>query len=273
MLLLSTHVSSKNCLDSSILKATIMKPVTFTLLFTLASSYASLLIPPPKGPYGTNVAVTALTDTSQIDPFAPTKEHRSVVVSAFYPVARAKDCEWEDVHQFPLKTGEILNSEVAMFGVPNGTFEKIETQICKAHATCRGRSSQDTCCYFLSWTWTESSVVLGTGAIRCELWLRRRDSRFTVLCRRCRIPGRPHHHRHQLDLGSRGVRLARQRHGRWCEFRLDELARPELVAKAHSRSGVFVYEFGSFDRGAPASLDTPSAEQRRPWPCTRIPVS
>jgi hypothetical protein len=115
----------------------IMKPVTFTLLFTLASSYASLLIPRPKGQYGTNVAVTAMTDTSRIDPFAPTKQYRSVVVSAFYPVAQPKDCEWEHVHEFPTKTAEILNSEVAMFGVPNGTFEKIETQICKAHASCR----------------------------------------------------------------------------------------------------------------------------------------
>ena len=106
------------------------------MLFTLASSYTSLLIPRPKGPYGTNVAVTAFTDTSRLDPFAPTKEYRSVVISAFYPVTQAKDCDWQNVHQYPVKTAEILNSEVAMFGVPNGTFEKIETQVCKVHS-CR----------------------------------------------------------------------------------------------------------------------------------------
>ena len=114
-----------------------MRPVTLTFLFTLPTSFASLLIPQPKGPYGTNVAVTALTDTSRIDPFAPTKQYRSVVVSAFYPVTQAKDCDWEHVHEFPTKTAEILNSEVAMFGVPNGTFEKIETEVCKAHANCQ----------------------------------------------------------------------------------------------------------------------------------------
>ena len=113
----------------------IARSIAFALLFSTASSYASFLIPRPKGSFGTNVAVTALTDTSQLDPFAPKPENRSVVISAFYPVTSVNRCEWTHIPAYPKKTAAIFNAEVAFVGVPNGTFEKIDLEVCEAKAS------------------------------------------------------------------------------------------------------------------------------------------
>jgi pimeloyl-ACP methyl ester carboxylesterase len=115
----------------------IAKAAAFTLLLSIASSYASFLIPRPKGSFGTNVAVTALTDTLHLDPFAPKPENRSVVISAFYPVAPLNQCDWRHIPAYPKKSAAIFNAEVAFVGVPNGTFEKVNLEVCEAKASCQ----------------------------------------------------------------------------------------------------------------------------------------
>ena len=93
-------------------------------------SAATFQIPRPDGPYGTNFAVAALVDTSRLDPFAPKPEYRRTVISAFYPLAEADNCQWEVIPAYPSKSAAIFDDETAFAGVPNGTFEAVRLEVC-----------------------------------------------------------------------------------------------------------------------------------------------
>ncbi len=112
------------------LVAMIAKAAAFVLQLSTAWADPSLLIPRPKGSYGTNFAVTDLTDTAHLDPFAPKPENRSVVISAWYPAAPVNKCNWQHIPAYPEKVAAIFNAETAFVGVPNGTFKRIELEIC-----------------------------------------------------------------------------------------------------------------------------------------------
>ncbi|KAJ9616869.1 hypothetical protein H2200_000589 [Cladophialophora chaetospira] len=93
-------------------------------------SSATLNIPRPGGPYGVNVATLGLTDSSRLDPFSPTPENRSVVISVFYPLRPADGCEWKLVPVYPKRTAAVFDAEVAFAGVTNGTLETVRMEVC-----------------------------------------------------------------------------------------------------------------------------------------------
>ncbi len=109
-----------------------MSPTTALLLFQAlhSSSLASLLLPRPNGPYGTNVVVAGLTDHARFDPFAPTPENRSMVISLFYSVASAHECTWQNIRAYPKATADQLDEETASYGIPEGSFERVGPEIC-----------------------------------------------------------------------------------------------------------------------------------------------
>ena len=107
-----------------------MKHLTISLTLATLALAKHYIIPLPPGPYGVDINVAAYTDTSRLDPFAPKPEHRRIVISAFRPVAAAKDCKYVNVPAYPTATAEIFDAEVAFAGVPNGSLEKVEMQIC-----------------------------------------------------------------------------------------------------------------------------------------------
>ncbi|KAK4888694.1 hypothetical protein LTR27_012433 [Elasticomyces elasticus] len=104
-----------------------MAHITQILFVFLPLSYALLVLPVPNGTYGVHTAQIALTDTSRLDPFAPSPENRSVVVSAFYPIALRKDCHWRLTPYMPDGTAAFYDHN---FGVPKGTIESGKLQMC-----------------------------------------------------------------------------------------------------------------------------------------------
>jgi predicted dienelactone hydrolase len=60
-----------------------------------------------------------LTDTSRMNPWAPKPEHRSVMVTAYYPVGERCHCDWDEVKYMPDKTAAIISKQLkAEFGIP-----------------------------------------------------------------------------------------------------------------------------------------------------------
>ncbi len=101
----------------------------FVPLLPLLSA-ATLNIPAPEGPRGTNFKTLAFTDPSRLDPFAPHPEDRSVVISVFYPVASVSECNTTLVPAYPPRTAAIFDAEFAFAGVPNGTLEAVRLSVC-----------------------------------------------------------------------------------------------------------------------------------------------
>ena len=117
---------------------------TFTILLSLAAwCSATLDFPRPKGPYGVNVGVLGMTDNSRLDPFAPKKpEHRSVVVSVFYPLAPVDNCKFSLVPAYPKRSAAVFDAEVAFAGVPNGTLETVRMEVCSVRDASLSTKSQ-----------------------------------------------------------------------------------------------------------------------------------
>ena len=136
----------------------------FILLASLtALCSATLNIPRTKGPYGVNVGVLGLTDTSRLDPFAPKPENRSVVVSVFYPLASVDQCQWKFVPAYPKRTAVVFDAEVAFAGVPKGTLETVRMEVCQIRdAALSAKSEVDA---------LEMPVVLFSGGLGLSrLW-------------------------------------------------------------------------------------------------------
>lgn len=55
----------------------------------------------------------ALTDTTRKDLFAPEPTHRSLMVTAYYPVAEYDDCNWKPVKYMPDKSATLISKKLA----------------------------------------------------------------------------------------------------------------------------------------------------------------
>jgi hypothetical protein len=99
-------------------------------LFSAAANAAQVLLPKPNGTYEVGVGVMELIDESRLQPFAPTVQHRKLMVSLFYPVNSNKPTT--PVLYFPPETAAFEDSsEQSNYGLasPNGTFEKLALQL------------------------------------------------------------------------------------------------------------------------------------------------
>lgn len=99
--------------------------------FTLAAVEGTVIIPHPNGTYGVGLSIAKLTDKGRIDPYN-TKQHRSVMLSAFYPVGPLAKCNHDVVDYMPLATAQIQDEYYAQYGLPNGSFKMVHLSLYKA---------------------------------------------------------------------------------------------------------------------------------------------
>ncbi|KEF57371.1 uncharacterized protein A1O9_05288 [Exophiala aquamarina CBS 119918] len=96
-------------------------------------------IPPPPGPYGVALQTAELVNTGMTDPFAPSKENRRIVVSAFYPTSKSRDCRQSQTPYMPPATAYVYDQLYGSVGLPNGTFETLALTLCSPNATMARR--------------------------------------------------------------------------------------------------------------------------------------
>ena len=99
-------------------------------LFLAAASAGQVLLPKPNGTFEVSVGTMELIDKSRLQPFAPTVQHRKLMVSLFYPANSHKPTI--PVNYMPPETAAFEDgSEQAIYGLvsPNGTFEKLALQL------------------------------------------------------------------------------------------------------------------------------------------------
>jgi pimeloyl-ACP methyl ester carboxylesterase len=97
----------------------------------LAAVDATAVIPHPTGIYGVCLGTTKLTDTGRMDPYN-TKQHRNVMLSAFYPIGPLAKCNTKVVDYMPPATARTQDDFYAQYGLPDGSFESIRLSLCKS---------------------------------------------------------------------------------------------------------------------------------------------
>ena len=88
-------------------------------------------LPKPNGKYGVHLSTMKLTDETRIDPFASIHQFRSVMISAFYPVVLTDECRTRLVSYMLPATATIESQYYSQYGLPTGTFEKLQLSLCK----------------------------------------------------------------------------------------------------------------------------------------------
>ncbi|KAF6226821.1 hypothetical protein HO173_012325 [Letharia columbiana] len=56
------------------------------LLLLLSAVQSTVLLPKPSGPYNTRITTAELVDKTRLDPFAPNRTQRAIMVTVFYPI-------------------------------------------------------------------------------------------------------------------------------------------------------------------------------------------
>ncbi|PVH71232.1 PAF acetylhydrolase family protein [Cadophora sp. DSE1049] len=91
---------------------------------------AAISFPPPTGPYNTTLATFKLTDKNRLDPYAPTKTPRALMISVFNPIPSSQCSALLTPYMDPI-TADFKDALYAPLGIPAGTFGSIDLQICK----------------------------------------------------------------------------------------------------------------------------------------------
>ena len=102
-------------------------------VFVAAVTGSQVLLPKPTGAFEVGVGIMELIDQSRLQPFAPTVQHRKLMVSLFYPVNSHQPTT--PVNYMPPETAAFEDSEQSsVYGLasPNGTFEKLAMQLARA---------------------------------------------------------------------------------------------------------------------------------------------
>ncbi|KAN0093913.1 PAF acetylhydrolase family protein [Hyaloscypha variabilis] len=112
-------------------------PIKLCLYLALVRfAIAVVSFPPPTGPYNTTLLITELTDEARLDPFAPTKQPRRLMISVFHPISPA-ECSPHLVPDFDPITAAFEDAALAPYGVQPGTFELLDLQVCQSRANPR----------------------------------------------------------------------------------------------------------------------------------------
>ena len=110
----------------------------FAILTLLLSAVQStILIPKPNGPYNTRItSAKKLVDETRLDPFAPNRTQRAIMVTVFYPIKTPSECDpLHTVTYMPLATAQFWDSVFAEYDVTNATLEKFGISACRPNAT------------------------------------------------------------------------------------------------------------------------------------------
>lgn len=131
---LTSKKSTWSALHFIMIQSIVRQCVTVVAFLALLSSGARavVLLPRPLGPYNVDIITMKLVDLTRLDLFAPSSQPRAVMVSAFYPVSRhceSKSCRFIDY--MPPATAAIEDQDYSQYGLPSGTFEKLEIQLCR----------------------------------------------------------------------------------------------------------------------------------------------
>ncbi|KAH7409699.1 PAF acetylhydrolase family protein [Cadophora sp. MPI-SDFR-AT-0126] len=93
---------------------------------------AAISLPPPTGPYNTTLTTFKLTDKSRLDPYAPIKTPRALMISVFNPLPASQCSALLTPYMDPI-TAELKDALYAPLGIPAGTFGSINLQTCKSN--------------------------------------------------------------------------------------------------------------------------------------------
>ena len=110
-----------------------MSRFVLLLAFALATFQSCVYgesLPAPSGPYNTTLITTKLVDNKRLDPFAPKKHHRSIMVSAFTPIAK-NSCSPTLTKYMDSTTAAFEDIRFTQFGLPSGIFDSLELQTCE----------------------------------------------------------------------------------------------------------------------------------------------
>lgn len=118
------------------------------VLFTKFTSMvnAAAIFPPPSGPFNTSLTTAKLVDSHRNDPYSTTPSPRALMVSIFQPITPTQ-CSPIEVDYMPALTSAFQDNEFGQYGIPAGTFESLQLQVCKPPTTYlpRGSSSRKSC--------------------------------------------------------------------------------------------------------------------------------
>ena len=99
-------------------------------LLSTAAIAGQVLLPKPNGVFQVGMGTMELIDKSRIQPFAPTVEHRRLMISLFYPVNSRE--QTSPVDYMPPETAAFEDgwqSSMYSLASPKGTFEKLALQL------------------------------------------------------------------------------------------------------------------------------------------------
>src|ERR1700687_227838 len=106
-------------------------PVRACLFLALFAQFVTAIpFPPPTGSYNTTLLISELTDDARLDPFAPTKQSRRLMISVFHPISPAECSPYLTPDLNPI-TAAFEDAALAQFGVQPGTFESLDLQVCQ----------------------------------------------------------------------------------------------------------------------------------------------
>ncbi|KAJ5891180.1 uncharacterized protein N7473_007408 [Penicillium subrubescens] len=100
-------------------------------LFTqLLPSIGAVSFPAGVGSFNTSIATTQLVDHNRLDPYAPTPQPRTLMISLFHPVPPATCCPSLTSYMDPI-SATFEDEEYAPVGIPAGAFGSLTLQTCK----------------------------------------------------------------------------------------------------------------------------------------------
>lgn len=94
------------------------------LLLLLPAVQSTVVLPKPSGPYNTRITTAELVDKTRLDPFAPNRTQRAIMVTVFYPNTKPSECDpLRTVNYMPLATAQFWDQEFSSYGITNATLE------------------------------------------------------------------------------------------------------------------------------------------------------
>ncbi|KAJ9608755.1 hypothetical protein H2200_006526 [Cladophialophora chaetospira] len=109
----------------------------FVATAVYASNAVAATLPTPSGPHGVAFATLELINPKLLDPWAPSKSLRRMMVSGFYPTGNRKHCQPKTIPYMPPSTAAIYDKMYSSIGLPPGSFESIKLPVCDVNITAK----------------------------------------------------------------------------------------------------------------------------------------
>jgi dienelactone hydrolase len=100
------------------------------LAFSLLALWSVTAQAASLGHFPVSITSAQLVDNSRLDPFAPSPQHRTFMVSIFRPVSHV--CKRRSTSYMPALTAAYENAKFSAYGVPEGTFTNLTLEVCQA---------------------------------------------------------------------------------------------------------------------------------------------